>query len=702
MVNAILSALLNEAKAKLRRLREDREIRVSVTSTESSLSIKSISSSNITTMSAISSVDSGDPMEVEENGKAANDREIASNEDDGSTSSGDDDDSGDSDDDSGDSDDASDSDSDENNGDGDDASSIAKEPVKKGNHLPLMKLPLQVARPSLPTSGAKSQHPKMRIKLSLKLPTKANAPPRSDVQSESDEDVKATVVESDEEGESVTAVVAESSSTFQPTKKPKASKQIPVPATSKRRSINPTKPIKMPPIQSPGLLMVAPSSSHANSLKVPGASSIIPPSYSINKDGFTTPRSVFEETMKIAGYSYERRAEVPHRGSSVERVVDDMFDSNVKLALHIPAFVPPELFPQDEFSDSDDVSDEAKKDSQRSTDLIKSMIDALKPDTKGQHETLFEGKSSRKRRRPWSFKEMIPVSLTMNFPRTYVERRKAYNKQVHKRERAIVALQEAEEQEELNGTTGNESIEKGNIVIPPIPDPPSPPHLSECTTDDSDYKDIYNDDAHPIYIPKGREKCVAHLDEKCFHVTNGRYFGLVSNMISDPNFVGPNAPGIAGVSASAGAGLATSTTGTTATAFLVSSFQNTCATDLKVEVKRKSLDTSSKKDGPNNLSEDTFVARGSSGSKQHNNTYANELKKGKEAGDVVTESTRTEIIKAAIHAARSNQHGQSFQTPNGQTFPDVSKAFAMYAGIKPCERCKSNKQGVRFYFFPVL
>ena len=640
-------------------------------------------------MSAASSVrSSGDPNEETENAASENNNNNV--EDDASTSSDDDDnDSGDSnDDDDSDSDsDSDDSDKDDSNsrGDGDDASS--KEP--KGNtHVPLIKLP-PVARPS------PLQHPKMRIKLTLKLPTKANAPPRSDDRSENDDDdVKATVVESDdddEEGASVTAVVAEESSS-----QPTTTKEASLTTSSKRRSINPSKPIKMPPIQSPGLLMVPPNHPHANNgPKFSSNSSSVTnalPCYSIHKDGFTTPASVFGETMKLAGYCHERRTNVPHRGSSVERVVDDMFDSHVQLALHIPPFVPPGLFRR---KDAESVDDEVKKER---NDLVQSMIEALQPDT-NEKGVVDATKSSRKRRRPWSFKEMIPVSLTMTFPREYVEKRKAYIQQVHERERAIVRLQEVEEHEQLQGNMGN--AEKRNTVIPPIPSPPSPPHLSECTKDDSDLKDMYNDEAHPIYIPNGRERCVAHLDEDCFHITKGRYFGLISNMIADPNFVGPNAPGIAGVSASAGAGLATSTTGTTATALTATSFQNVTATAVKPEVKRKSLDTSPKKNGPNDASEDIVVARDiTSGSKPHNNS--NELKRGKEAGEAVTESTRTEIIKAAIHAARSNLHGQSFAAANGQSFSDVSKAFALYAGIKPCERCKSNKQGVRLIIYVSL
>ncbi len=601
-------------------------------------------------MSAEDSSSSGDScVDIQNNLKVNYTRDTAGDEDDGGSTSSDSND--------GDSDDSDSGKSDDDKSRGEENTFI----VKKTNHLPLMKLPL--ARPSPPTLGG--QHPNMRIK--LKLPTKANAPSRKEATSESDEDIKATVVESDDE-EAVTAVVAvdESSTTPKPTPSLKP---------TKRRSIHPTKPIKMPPLQSPGLLMIPPN--HANGVKGTGLSSSIP-SYTIHKDGFTTPASVFEETMKLAGYTYERRSQVPHRGSSVERVVDDMFDSNVFLALHVPPLVPPGLFASEH--------SEVASDEQERNHLVQSMIDALKPVANRQQPV--DEKSSRKRKRPLSFRDMMPVSLTINYPQDYVEKRKAYIQQVHERERAIVAFQEAEELEELPSEISAKQ------KIPPIPIPPSPPRLSECTMDDSDYQKLLNEDAHPLYIPKGRERCVAHLDEKCFHITNGRYFGLASNLIADPNFVGPNAPGIAGVSASAGAGLATSTSGTTATTLTASSFQN--MTDEKVEVQRKSLDTSTKKNGPQKASDGTTGARSVSGSKSMSSE--NEVKKGKEAGEGVTDSTRTEIIKAAVHAARTNQHGQAFHAPNGQRFPDVSKAFALYAGIKPCERCKNNKQGVRSSF----
>ena len=72
------------------------------------------------------------------------------------------------------------------------------------------------------------------------------------------------------------------------------------------------------------------------------------------------------------------------------------------------------------------------------------------------------------------------------------------------------------------------------------------------------------------------------------------------------------------------------------------------------------------------------------------------LRKLVEEGGEFAEKMKTCIIRAAVHASRSGQHGRSFKAPNGEVYPDISKAFAVHAGLKPCNRCKNNKQGVSF------
>ena len=60
--------------------------------------------------------------------------------------------------------------------------------------------------------------------------------------------------------------------------------------------------------------------------------------------------------------------------------------------------------------------------------------------------------------------------------------------------------------------------------------------------------------------PKVEVALTSHLDPSCLLPTQ-RYFGLLSNSIADPLFVGPCAPGVAGVSYGGGTGLATAYAG---------------------------------------------------------------------------------------------------------------------------------------------
>lgn len=80
------------------------------------------------------------------------------------------------------------------------------------------------------------------------------------------------------------------------------------------------------------------------------------------------------------------------------------------------------------------------------------------------------------------------------------------------------------------------------IPLPDIPIPPSPPV-----------------DAESMMLPMIDQKLVQHLDPSCFIPSMlGRYVGLLSNHIADPQFCGPLAPGIVGNTIGGGTGLATS------------------------------------------------------------------------------------------------------------------------------------------------
>ena len=134
-------------------------------------------------------------------------------------------------------------------------------------------------------------------------------------------------------------------------------------------------------------------------------------------------------------------------------------------------------------------------------------------------------------------------------------------------EKAIVDYQEAEEALEIEhekkeaiGQALTDIPPKPQIEIPPIPEPPSPPRLSDVAGLDAEKYE----DHHPLYIPKGCQTFVEHMDRSCFHVVNGRYFGLLTGSIADPQFVGPHAQGVAGLNMTGATALATAQTGGTA------------------------------------------------------------------------------------------------------------------------------------------
>lgn len=243
---------------------------------------------------------------------------------------------------------------------------------------------------------------------------------------------------------------------------------------------------------------------------------------------------------------------------------------------------------------------------------------------------------------------------------------------------------------------------KPDIKIPPIPEPPEPPLLNEIPGIDAD---SYEGE-HPLCFPKGQKHLVTHLDKECFRILNGRYFGLLSNSVADPHFIGPNAPGINGINLSGGAGLATSNTGGGGGAslgggLLAASVPSVTTTTNSIPAANKShaassSKTSTKKTTSNAASSTNGESikkpkKKSSGPKM--TASSSHLRKLVEEGGEAAEKLKTCIIRAAVHASRSGKHGQPFRSPFGEVYPDVSKAFASHAGIKPCNRCKNNKQG---------
>jgi hypothetical protein len=282
---------------------------------------------------------------------------------------------------------------------------------------------------------------------------------------------------------------------------------------TKRRSFNPgTKTVKLPPIVSPGLL-------------------------DVTKPNPTTPAQLFDQAMQEAGYQPEKSL---HRGSSIRRTVGDMFDSNVMLTRHFPSMVPPDMF--DSGTSAVPVTTTGGDNCSNSDTKVTAhtVIEALRQTLSASND------NNNERQSIMSFEEMLPVSLTVPLPESYVQERLKYVHAVEEREKAIIAKQEAEEEVEFGGA------DPIVVEVPPIPTPPEPPTLAISADDGT--KNGHTQ--HPLYPPKDAH-LVAHLDPQTFHITEGRYFGLLTNNVWDPIFVGPNLGSSGGGTLATGASSAT-------------------------------------------------------------------------------------------------------------------------------------------------
>eukprot|EP00978_Attheya_sp_CCMP212_P041149 scaffold232293_cov59-Attheya_sp.AAC.1 len=475
--------------------------------------------------------------------------------------------------------------------------------------------------------------------------------------------------------------------------------------------------------------------------------------------------------MATAGYTTDGRTSNPHQGSSVTRVVGDMFDSDIHMTLHFPQLVPHYMLdnkPKKKRKQKEETKDAAEAqaepaiahdddhDNETLSDILIGALSKVLEKSKGVDDSAFQTEVEKKRKHDsLGFIDMVPVSLTVQYPDAYLAKRLKYIRKVEARERAIVASQKAADAaadaneiyqlakekwmasvtEAKNNSAGGGTNESppmpvpppipAPVHVPPIPTSPSPPRLSEMkkyaqdsvTTTATAASDGVGDSmtqegekidtGHPIYIPKGKEHFVSHLDPKCFHITEGRYFGLKTNHTADPQFVGANAPGIAGLNISGGTGLATayvgsgsggggahsssyytglgnfgSSSGGGTTSGSAFSPHNNGTTAKDSSPSKKGTPLAGSSSGYNDSS--GSVKKSSSGGG---------LKRIMEGGGSGAEEMRTCIMRSAVYASRTGAHGGAFVGSNGETYRDVSKAFAMHAGLRPCMRCKSNKQG---------
>jgi len=377
---------------------------------------------------------------------------------------------------------------------------------------------------------------------------------------------------------------------------------------------------------------------------------------------------------------------------------------------------------------------------------------------------------------PLQFEEMVPVSLTYPYPPEYMQARRDYAQKVKEREEAIAKDQAAAEsareimdaynvernrwQNRLevweraraerkadiavaSASTEGEKTDQDDqssqkaisspppeepnlpplpapVPIPPIPASPKPPEWEDEAAEDDADKTCPKVKWPSAETLKHYTTCLRHLDPSTYFSTvptpTARYVGLTSNSIADANFVGPAAPGVAGITLGLGSGLSSayvSASGGQGGAGLHSS---SYYEGLKRALEEhRSGGSGASNRGGDSASPKAGTESGGEAKKKKKKksrfklplqrdpspparpavvTSSSYLKKLMEHGGEEAEEMRMAIIKATIYAARKGKGaGDIFVGSDGKGYKNVQRAFSSFGRIKPCPRCRSNKQG---------
>jgi len=396
--------------------------------------------------------------------------------------------------------------------------------------------------------------------------------------------------------------------------------------------------------------------------------------------GREKPSTLFDRAMKAAGYSQERRQKHPHRGSSVRRQVDDMFDTPVDATSLIPEHL-------------ENATIKVKACEEKELPLLPFVVSELnklvgsfpgnkrlgdKPASSGIGEDN-ESQENKKKKQcmRMTFDDMIPKSLSFNYPSDFLGQKKKFAEDVKLRERAIVESQLAidiaddaqEEYEEKLEEWNNQMLAVHKSKDPPLRPvkPMPPPTLKPIPPLPTSPKILTGHGIEPE-----NKYLVEHLDLDCFNPAQ-RYHGLLSNSIADPQFVGVCAPGLAGIPGNGHSSISLNLAPVSGSGNIRESKD---MVGKSSQISRNSGKSSSKKKSATALK-------------------SQELREIFEADGSDVPKIRDSLIKAAI-ACFTEGSGDG-RTPwiasNGETYPDIGKSFSAFAGIKPCIRCRNNKQG---------
>jgi hypothetical protein len=274
--------------------------------------------------------------------------------------------------------------------------------------------------------------------------------------------------------------------------------------------------------------------------------------------------SIFTNSMKNSGYFFpsfsssesspeatpQVEVELTHRGSSTVRSVQDIFDrwipgKEAKLLLPKAFYLPASHIA--ESTSPDNITAETAEPS-----ILERFLKSFSSCVQEVHNKHRVDRKTLNSYIPHSFESMLPVSLNIEHSEEYISKYQQYVRDVQNREQCISSYQKQyneyqyakdkiedrkrqqakeiknEDNEVRDGVEVAEApAEPEYIEIPPIPKPPT-----------VDQEDIL---LPPIHL-------VRHLDYPSFFQSKtSPYFGLMSNNIVDPQYVGANAPGLLGL-----------------------------------------------------------------------------------------------------------------------------------------------------------
>ena len=410
------------------------------------------------------------------------------------------------------------------------------------------------------------------------------------------------------------------------------------------------------------------------------------------------------------------------RGSSIRREVSDMFDSAVMVfdteevdvsllgAIDFyEALIPKQLAEKKVLITRDEqcngeISTNAAE-CTASNEIIHHKEESLLSAVVNALEHVLENSEAKDVKKPksLSFAEMVPTSLTTEYPPDFISKYKKYMKDVQSREVEILHAQRTKDCLDDSLEIYDNELKQWNDkmlehpkdppprpirphisskipLIPPIPDPPTPPKQEP--------------------VDKKFESLIKHLDPKLFR-PSCRYYGLASNSLTDPQFVGPCAPGIAAL------------TGGSSSNNLTNIPPISCGSTASKERR----DTQHKSTSVSKIGDGKTSKIKSNKKKTASALKSQELRTIFENNEKDVPKLRDSMIRAAI-ACFSDGNGDG-RTPwiasNGETYPDIGKvsiiyymfymfsyssphfyftqSFSAFSNVKPCTRCRSNKQG---------